>query len=489
MTYAEKVKGCFLGKCLGGGIGMAFEGTPYCPGMKEETIFMQDVPNDDMEMQLIWVKALEEYGLALDPEKMGEIWLKYIPHGCDEYSMAQRNLRRGIMPPASGWKDNFFVDGMGAAIRSEVWGAIFAGRPDAAMHFAEVDSCVDHWGNGVWGEIFMAAADCHAFMHGDRVAALRFALEQIPADCRLGSTFHWIFSLYDGGIDAETARTMIKEKTYSPNFTDCVMNLSFVLYALLWGEGDFIKSVLMAVNMGRDTDCTAATAGAFLGILGAIPEKWAAMVKDTLIVSPFIYDVPDVILSLDKLVEKIVELHEKYGNPPEKYGKYVPYVSTGKEPSLDRQSYLVIPETAENRELVARLHNGEAVAETEKAPFRVVFDNLIMDLSPWAKNGNSIHLFSELSVTDPPEDAVLSMTADTGCVLWIDGKRTLSHHSRLACLPSFHRAEGGAAFLWQVPKKTVPVHIQLYSCTPPLRCCLMFGNIYYDHLEGFKISI
>ena len=489
MTYSEKVKGCFLGKCLGGGIGMAFEGVPYRPEMTEEKIFMQDVPNDDMEMQLIWVKALEEYGLALGNKEMGDIWLRYIPHGCDEYSMAQRNLRRGIMPPASGWKDNFFVDGMGATIRSEVWGAIFAGRPDAAMHFAEIDSSVDHWGDGVWGEIFMAAADCQAFTTGDRVGALRFALEQIPADCRVGRTISWVFSLYDQGMDAASAREAILVKTHSPNFTDCVMNLSYVVYALLWGEGDFIKSVLMAVNMGRDTDCTAATAGAFLGILGAIPEKWAAMVKDELIVSPFIRNIPGVPLSLDELVGRIALLHEKYGDPAEKYGRYIPYQPTGNEPSFDRSEYLIISEEPENMALIERLSNGGKATEEEKKQFKALFDDLILDLSPWAKNGNRLHLFSELEVNDPPEDAVLSMTADVGCVLHIDGKQLLSHHSRLACLPSFHRAEGGAAFLWQVPKKRVPVHITLYSCMPPLRCCLMFGNIYYDHLEGFKLTV
>ena len=51
-----------------------------------------------------------------------------------------------------------------------------------------------------------------------------------------------------------------------------------VVIALLYGEGDFGKTLCLAVNCGEDTDCTAATAGSLLGIIlgiDGIDEKWA----------------------------------------------------------------------------------------------------------------------------------------------------------------------------------------------------------------------
>jgi hypothetical protein len=51
----------------------------------------------------------------------------------------------------------------------------------------------------------------------------------------------------------------------------------------MYGEGDFKKSILYAVNCGDDTDCTAGTVGAILGIMGgtkAIPEDYKAFVGD-----------------------------------------------------------------------------------------------------------------------------------------------------------------------------------------------------------------
>jgi hypothetical protein len=63
-------------------------------------------------------------------------------------------------------------------------------------------------------------------------------------------------------------------------------NLGFVTIGLLYGEGYFKKSMLYAVNCGDDTDCTAATVGATLGIIGgtaAIPADWKAYVGDRII--------------------------------------------------------------------------------------------------------------------------------------------------------------------------------------------------------------
>ena len=58
---------------------------------------------------------------------------------------------------------------------------------------------------------------------------------------------------------------------------DVPSNLGMLVIGLLYGEGDFARSVCIAVNCGEDTDCTGATVGSIFGILHgitAIPEKW-----------------------------------------------------------------------------------------------------------------------------------------------------------------------------------------------------------------------
>ena len=129
--YHDKIRGCWFGKCLADAIGMPFEGVPYTVNLTEDKIFLQDVPNDDLELQLVWLDAMKTHGCALTYEKLAETWLEKIKHGCDEYSIAIHNMQHGILPPVSGWYHNFFANGMGGTIRSEILALLFPGRPDA----------------------------------------------------------------------------------------------------------------------------------------------------------------------------------------------------------------------------------------------------------------------------------------------------------------------------------------------------------------------
>ena len=57
---------------------------------------------------------------------------------------------------------------------------------------------------------------------------------------------------------------------------DAPSNIGIVIIGWLYGEDDFGKSLCIAVNCGEDTDCTAATLGAILGIVHGnsnLPEE------------------------------------------------------------------------------------------------------------------------------------------------------------------------------------------------------------------------
>lgn len=486
-TYRDKVAGCWIGKCLAGAIGMPFEGVPYQVDITEDKINIQDVPNDDLELQLIWMAALKKYGTDLRSKQLGEFWLEHIPHGCDEYSIALRNMQHGVMPPLSGYKDNFFADGMGAAIRSEIWAAVFPGQPEAAAYFAEQDASVDHWGDGVWAEIFMAAAESIAFVEDDIAASLKKALAMIPDHTRLFKTLDSVIKLYESNIEEEEARRIVREKFYHHNFTDCVMNLSFIVFSLLWGRGDFIKTIMSTVRFGRDTDCTAASCGAFLGICRGVPEEWSRKVNEKLTLSHFVEIIPDTPKTLSKLIEETIELNNRL-KPDKSYPAYEPVKAQAFPPAA---RWLILDESEHNIPAIKEtlLKIGKCPEELKK--FIAGTSDLQMDLSSYAKNANTLNLFSFLEIDNAGAgDVIISATADVGLTLWIDDKRVLNHHSRQLSIASFHRAEGGAAFLYPLKNGgRYFVHLKLYNCFPPLKSALMFGNIYNDHLDGFNLSI
>ena len=57
------------------------------------------------------------------------------------------------------------------------------------------------------------------------------------------------------------------EKVKSVGWFQAAGNIGFTVLGLLYGQGDMLQSLLYAVNCGDDTDCTAGTVGAVLGIL------------------------------------------------------------------------------------------------------------------------------------------------------------------------------------------------------------------------------
>lgn len=497
--YLDKVRGGWFGKCLGGVAGMPFEGVPFSPEMSRDDLHINEVPNDDLELQLVWLCGLKKHGLALDAAAFGELWRKYIPHGCDEYCIALRNLRRGIEPPASGWKDNFFTDGMGAAIRSEIWAMLFPGRPDAAGYFAQLDAQVDHWGEGVYGEIFMSAAESIVFTDGNVENALRTALHKIPADTRLHRAAADIFRLYDADApEADVREHIMLHYQRDSNFTSCVMNLVFIIYALLWGRGDFIKTILLAVNCGRDTDCTGASCGAFLGIakgMAVIPDEWKYAVNEKLSLGEYVTKIPGTPLTFTELIRQTEKLHDELFPQLEcTYPEYTPFVPSEPIPSLDAQKWLLlenaVPEEVEKIEAEI-IRTGKCPAHLRQNV--VAFDGLFMDLSAYAHDACHLTMISCLAVENRdirPEEIQLSVTADVGSQLWIDANRYMNHHSRAKMIPSFHRAEGGHSFGFHTEYgKHHVFRLELFYCLPPVRACVMFGNLFNDHLDGFKFDI
>lgn len=65
-----------------------------------------------------------------------------------------------------------------------------------------------------------------------------------------------------------------------------INNAALVMLGLLWGRGDFEKTITIAVMGGLDTDCNGATTGSVFGALvgcKALPHaNWIAPMNDTI---------------------------------------------------------------------------------------------------------------------------------------------------------------------------------------------------------------
>ena len=153
--YRRRMLGCWIGKNVGGTLGMPMEWNRQPNDVTYYTHKMtgEPLPNDDLDIQVLWLLALEDKGLDIDCKVLGQYFneLMIFTHG--EYGTAKTNLRAGLQPPVSGTHNNDFKDSCGSFIRSEIWACLFPGHPEKAAQYAFQDAVVDHGnGEGVYAE-------------------------------------------------------------------------------------------------------------------------------------------------------------------------------------------------------------------------------------------------------------------------------------------------------------------------------------------------
>ncbi len=314
-TLYDKIYACWLGKNIGGTLGTPVEGTmevmhlTWYPKLDPKGA----LPNDDLDLQLLNLHAIEQYGTRLTAAGIAAEWTEHCYFPWDEYGHAGTAMRLGFKPPFSGMFDNHFTNCMGCPIRSEIWAAIAAGNSRLAAYFAWQDAVVDHaGGEGVFGEIFNAALEAAAYESNDVPALIRKALTYIPETSRVSGAVRLMLAEYEKGTDILDARAIVLEQFGNHNFTDAPQNIAFELAGLLWGE-NFEDAILKVVNLGYDTDCTVATCGAILGILNGtagIPEKWSAPIGDLIQVSAAVrgFRAPS---NLDELTRRSLAVYDK----------------------------------------------------------------------------------------------------------------------------------------------------------------------------------
>lgn len=289
-TYMDKLHACWLGKNIGGTLGAPYEGSHSFLDVKGfRSKSGEPLPNDDLDLQLAWLVAMERIGPArVNTNVLADFWLEWLPPYWNEYGTCKTNLRLGLMPPMSGEVDNErWKTSNGAWIRSELWAALAPGVTDVAIKYAVADGMVDHGlAEGTQAEVFTATLQSMAYVESDIRKLLELGLAKIPADGAVAQTVRLVMDCYDKGVDYREARERVLQFNEALGWFQAPNNLGFVTIGLLYGEGDFKKSVLYAVNCGDDTDCTAATVGATLGIIGgmdAIPMDWREYVGDRIV--------------------------------------------------------------------------------------------------------------------------------------------------------------------------------------------------------------
>ena len=251
--------------------------------------------DDDTNYTVLYQRVVEQYGRDFTPYQVSRAWLGL--QAKDAYCTAERvafcNFVAGYTPPVSAQYQNPYREWIGAQIRADYFGYINPGDPQTAAEMAWRDGCISHVKNGIYGEMFVAAMLAVAAETSCMDDIILGGLAQVPSTSRLYEQVMRVYRFYKEGGSQEDCFKMIHatydEKT-SHGWCHTVPNAMIVAASLLYGKGDYARSICMSVEACFDTDCNGATVGSILGMaygVDIIPEYWSKPMNDTLATSIF----------------------------------------------------------------------------------------------------------------------------------------------------------------------------------------------------------
>lgn len=269
--------------------------------------------DDDTNYVVLAQRLIEEFDRDFESDDVANVWLRY--QSVYSYFTAERiayvNFINCIEPPASAMYKNVCREWIGAQIRGDYFGYICPGDPESAAEMAFNDARISHVKNGIYGEMLVSAMIACAAMTDNIEDIIKGGLAQIPKKSRLYDAVTKIMRDYKNGVSLEECYEYIHsayDEHTDHGWCHVISNAMIVIAALLYGEGDFGKSICMAVQTAFDTDCNGATVGSILGMRGGIDcidEYWRKPINGKIHTSIFGVGTVDIKAAVEKTMEHI----------------------------------------------------------------------------------------------------------------------------------------------------------------------------------------
>ncbi len=308
----ERIYAGWLGKIVGIRMGSAIEGWTY-ERIKDVFGELWDYPvayrnfaaDDDSNGPLFFVRALERCRDIRQFSASDVAWslLNYAPfehgffwwggYGVSTEHTAYLNLRNGIPAPRSGsslQNGSTMAEQIGGQIFIDPWGLVSPGNPVQAAYLAERAASVTHDGNGIYGGIFLACAISLSFVEKDIASIIDKALGYIPKDCEYARVVKAVIAFHDEHPDdwRQCYKFIYDNYGYDkyPGMCHIIPNAAVMILSLLYGNGDFSKTLCICNMCGWDTDCNVGNLGSIMGVYcgldGIDYEKWRVPINDFL---------------------------------------------------------------------------------------------------------------------------------------------------------------------------------------------------------------
>ena len=258
---------------------------------------MLEIPGlyDDLYMDLTFVDVLERYGFDAPIDSFANAFANAGYMLWHANQAARYNILNGVRAPLSGhWKNNPHADDIDYQIEADFAGLMSPGMPNTASRISDKIGHIMNYGDGWYGGVFIGAMYSLAFTTTDIKAIVREALSCIPPNTKFHKCISDVIKWHQQ-YPADWHHTWLQiqknwssdigcpDGVFQPFDIDATINAAYVVLGLLYGNGDFTKTMEVTTRAGQDADCNPSSAGGVLGtVLGYsnIPANWKLGLKE-----------------------------------------------------------------------------------------------------------------------------------------------------------------------------------------------------------------
>lgn len=252
--------------------------------------------NDDIYINLLFLYCLRRYGIDVEPVTVAHEWDAKIRQVWHANDAGLANIRKGILPPQSGSpRYNLHADDIDFQIESDVFGMIAPGMPQVSNRFDDRMGHIMNYGDGVYGGMFISAMYTQAFFAKNIHEVVENGLKAIPPQSLYAKLIRDVIQWHDENpndwlktwhlLQAKWGEVDHCPDGYKQPFNiDAKLNGGYVVIGLLYGNGDWYKTMNYATRCGQDADCNPANAAGILGTLigaRAIPAEYREPLHNT----------------------------------------------------------------------------------------------------------------------------------------------------------------------------------------------------------------
>jgi len=327
--YRDKMKGAWIGQMVGVSWGQPTEfkfsdkimPAESVPKWTRERINIDTFGNDDLYVEMTFLKTLEDHGISATSRQAG-IDFANTRYGLWAANLAGRmNLRKGIAPPESSHPAfNDRCNDIDYQIESDFAGIISPGCPQEAIRLGNVFGRLMNSGDGVWAGQFIGAMYCEAFFTADVDRLLDAGLAAIPSESDYAQMVRdvraWEREFPDDWtkawerIHAKWSKSRNASIRDANGGIDVRLNGACIILGLVYGKSDLDRSMELAMRCGWDSDCNPSNVGGILMCArGAknLDDKYGFAIIDTKTKFAFTdYAIPDVFRVCEKLARDVV---------------------------------------------------------------------------------------------------------------------------------------------------------------------------------------